>query len=300
MNRKRVLQTVLIIGVLLVALVLGASRLGLIPGRQASLAGRYVGYSWKGEAQGVRLADASEYIETILELDAAGVIRDVRVRFFVKKDGFWVIRQSGSAYVAVDFSVTPTAAVPGDNYSPGRSMFTIDTADMMSFYAVAVNSAGTAAVALVDPITRYQFELRVPSGFDYTTRLEEFTIGSGRLVPAVRTSTGGLIKPADWASLADKHMLNISPWSHVITDKGVLRGITAQSSIRAFLEALGVVFVDGRPQPKPVQYGYYGIGGWQGNYDAIAAFLVGKNAKSYTSLINWSLPRYAGGINEKN
>lgn len=95
-------------------------------------------------------------------------------------------------------------------------------------------------------------------------------------------------------------MLNTSPWSHVITDKGVLRGITAQSSIRAFLEALGVVFADGRPQPKPVQYGYYGIGGWEGNYDAIAAFLVGKNAKSYTSLINWSLPRYAGGINEKN
>lgn len=82
--------------------------------------------------QGVSLADASEYIETILERDAAGVIRDVKMRFLVKKDGFWIMRQSGSAYVAVDFSVTPTAAVPGDNYSRGRSMFTVDTADMMS------------------------------------------------------------------------------------------------------------------------------------------------------------------------
>lgn len=36
----------------------------------------------------------------------------------------------------------------------GDSMFTIYTADMMAFYATAVNEVETTAAAIVDPITR--------------------------------------------------------------------------------------------------------------------------------------------------
>lgn len=267
---------------------------------QPSLAGRYVGYSWQGEAKGTKLADATQYIETILELDEKGIIKDARFRFFVKQDGFWVTRQAGAAYVSVDFSVTPTPAIPGDSYAPGRSMFTIKTADMMSFYAIAVDTNGTVALALVDPITRYQFEIKLPGNFDFSTPFSAFTIGSGRAVPTVRTSTGGLIRPADWATLADKTVLDINIWSGVITDTGILKGVTLNSPVKAVLEALGVTFVDGRPAAKPVKYGYFGIGGWDGNYRAMEAFLIGKDATKLTSLVDWSIPKYAAGINDKN
>ena len=267
---------------------------------ETSLKGRYVGYSWQGEVDGVELADATQYIETILELDENGIITDAKMRFFVQKDGFWIPRQSGNAFVSVNYTVTPTQATPGENYASGNSMFTIYTADMMSFYAVAVSPENIAAVAIVCPVTRYQYEIRLPAGSDYNLPLGEVTIGSGLLVPTIRTSGSGLLRPADWDSLADRNILNIDRWSHVINDHGIFEGIDESSSLTAFLEAMGVEFVNGTPQPLAVQYGYFGLGGWAGNYQAIEEFLIGKNATELKSLIDWSLPYYAGAINDEN
>lgn len=264
-----------------------------------SLEGRYVGYSWKGEAEGIEFKDAKEYIETILELDENGVIQDTKMNFFVNKDGFWTTRQSGNAYVDVDFSVDPKPATPGENYKAGNSMFTVHTADMMSFYAVAVDSPGVTAVAIVDPITRYQFEMKFPQDFNFETLVGDLTIGSGMSVPTIRTSGGGLLKPTEWDSLADKTILNISPWSHVVNKTGVLEGITETSSVKAFLEALGVEFDGSKPQPMSAKYGYFANGGWDGNYRAIESALIGKDATQITSLIDWSAPRYAQAINDK-
>ncbi|AOY77766.1 hypothetical protein [Clostridium formicaceticum] len=266
----------------------------------ALLAGRYVGYSWKGEANGTKFEDSNEYIETILELDENGIITDAKMGFFVLKDGYWISRQSGNAYVDVDFSVAPIPAVPGEDYKAGDSMFTVHTADMMSFYATAVDSTGVAAVAIVDPVTRYQYEMKFDKDFDFNTSVGEITIGSGMLVPTIRTSGGGLLKPSEWNSLADKTIFDISPWSHVINDVGVLEGISNDSSVKDFLAALGVEFNGDQPQQMAVEYGYFGLGGWKGNYDAIKASLIGQDATQLTSLVDWSNSRYAGAINEQN
>jgi len=195
-----------------------------------SLEGSYVGYSWKGEADGTTFKDSNEYIETILELDENGVIQDAKMRFFVQKDGFWTMRQSGSASVKVDYSVEPTFAVPGDEYKAGDSMFRIHTADMMSFYAAGVDSNGVVAAVIVDPITRYQYEMKFDPDFDFSRPVAHLTIGSGLAVPTVRTSGGGLVKPSEWESLENKTIFGISPWSHVLNDMGVLEGITEESS----------------------------------------------------------------------
>jgi hypothetical protein len=267
---------------------------------ETSLKGHYVGYSWQGEVDGVELADATQYIETILELDEDGIITDAKMRFFVQKDGFWITRQSGNAFVSVAFSVIPTQATPGENYTPGDSMFTIYTADMMSFYTVAVSPENVTAVAIVCPVTRYQYEIRLPADTDFTMPIGEVTIGSGMLVPTVRTSGSGLVRPDDWETLANNNIFNIERWSHVVNDQGILEGIDEASSLTEFLSAMGVEFADGIPQSLEVKYGYFGLGGWEGNYQAIEEFLIGKNATELTSLIDWSLPYYAGAINEEN
>jgi hypothetical protein len=265
-----------------------------------SLAGRYVGYSWRGEAKGVTFEDADQYIETTLILDENGIITDAKMLFWVLKDGFWTTRQSGNAHVEIDFSVDPTPAVPGDSYRVGDSMFKVFTADMMSFYALAVDQDSTVAVALVEPVSRYQFEMKFTPGYDFSTLVSELTIGNGMVVPTVRTSGFGLVKPADWDSLADKNFLNLHHWSHVVNDVGVLAGITGDSSVQAFLEALGVEFVDNKPQAMAVDYGYFGLGGWAGNYNAIERSLIGQDATQMTSLVDWSIERYAGAVNASN
>lgn len=262
-----------------------------------SLKGQYVGYSWRGEAAGTPLEEADQFIEAILTLDDEATISDLKMRFFVKVDGFWTTRQSGNAYVAVDFDTDPRPAVPGQN---GTSMFTVYTVDLMSFYAVAVNSDGTVAAALVDPITRYQFELKLDAQFDFDTVLSELTIGSGHWVPTVRTSGSGYLKPDDWQTLADRNPLNMDTWSDSIYREGIFKGITEFSTVRSFLQALGVQFQAGRPQPLAVRYGYFGIGGWDGNYRAIAAYLKGKKATEVESLVDWSIPRYRRAINADN
>ena len=269
-------------------------------GEEVSLAGSNIGYSWRGEVDGVEFADATQYIETILELDEDGVITDAKMRFYVLSDGFWTTRQSGNAYVSVDFTVVPTQSTPGENYAPGDSMFTVYTADMMSFYAVAVSPDNVTAIVIVCPVTRYMYEIRLTPDTDFSMPMGEVTIGSGMLVPTVRTSGSGLVRPADWDALANNNIFNIDRWSHVINDSGVFAGIDEDSSLIEFLEAMGVEFAGGIPQPLDVKYGYFGLGGWKGNYDAIEEYLIGKNATELTSLIDWSLPYYAGAINEQN
>jgi hypothetical protein len=301
MKRKYILAVVLVGLFLLLMLLAACTPVTDNSGtEEASLQGHYVGYSWQGEVDGVELAEANQYIETVLELDEEGNITDAKMRFFVQKDGFWITRQSGNAFVSVDFSVVPTQATPGENYAPGNSMFTIFTADLMSFYAVAVSPENVTAVALVCPVTRYQYEIRLTPDSDFTMPMSEVTIGSGMLVPTVRTSGAGLLKPDDWDLLADKNIFNIDRWSHVVNDKGIFEGIDEASSLMDFLEAMGVEFAGGTPQQLDVKYGYFGLGGWKGNYQAIEEFLIGKNATELTSLIDWTLPYYAGAINDEN
>ncbi len=266
-----------------------------------SYAGKYVGYSWRGEARGVAFKNADQYVETILELDDDGIIVDAKINFFIKVDGFWTMRQSGHALVIADYSVDPEPAVPGENYRPGKSMFTICTVDRMSFYAVGVDQSGVVAVAVVDPITRYQFEMKFPAGFDFSRIMGEMTIGSGHTVPTVRTSGSGFLRPDTWERYSDKTIFNVyKPWSWVLNLYGPLKGIDNDNTVKTFLEALGVTFDNGRPQPMKVAYGYFGIGGWNGNARALEAYLIGRDAKTFTSLVDWSEPRYANAINDKN
>lgn len=265
-----------------------------------SPSGRYVGYSWSGEVDGVQLNDASGYIQTIIELDDEWIITDARMLYFVERDGFTIPRQSGNSYVAIDYRVDPTPATPGDDYSPGRSMFTVHNADMMSFYAAGVAADGTAAALLVCPSTRYQYEIKLPPGFDYNTPFGELTVDSGRLVPTVRTSGSGILRPQDWDELSGKNFLDLERYNYVVTIRGTFEGLDASSPTADFLQAMGVEFVGGRPQPQEALYGYFGIGGWAGNYRAIEEYLVGRDAREVTSLVDWSVEEYAAGINENN
>ncbi|WP_202943866.1 hypothetical protein [Natranaerobius thermophilus] len=211
--------------------------------QEQSLEGRYVGYSWEGEADGQSFDEAGRYIETILELDEDGIIEDATMRYFQEIDGYWTTRQSGNAYVDVDFSVEPKEATPGDDYQEGQSMFTVNTANMMNFYATAVDETGEVAVTMVDPVTRYQFDYNFPADFDYDTPMSEITVDSDYFVPTVRTSGGGVEQVEDWEDFADKTIFNMHDmWSHVVNDTGELEGIDEDSSVREFLEAFEIEF----------------------------------------------------------
>jgi opacity protein-like surface antigen len=264
------------------------------------LSGRYVGYSWGGEADGTSFEEAEQYIETILELDENGIITDAKMLFFVQMDGFWIPRQSGNAYVDIDYTIEPSEAVPGENYEPGESMFTVYTADMMSFYAAGVSEDGIAAAMLVDPITRYMFEYRFDENFDYSTLMEELTIGREYMTPTIRTSSSGLVRPDNWEDFEGGTIFTIDPWSHVVNERGILEGIDDESTVQEFLQTLGIEFAGGTPQQTDPVYGYFGNEGWAGNYTAIEEDLIGQDATQKTSLVDWSVPRYAGAVNEDN
>jgi hypothetical protein len=149
------------------------------------------------------------------------------------------------------------------------------------------------------PVTRYLFEMKFKPGYDYSTKVGAVTVDSGQLVPTVLTESGG-IKINDWSQLNGKSILNISPFSHVLTRSGVLAGINDTSTMQELLVKMGVVFKDSKPVPAAAKYGYTGIGGWAGNYAAIGEFLKGKNALELTSLVDWSIDRYKKGINANN
>ncbi|RQD70374.1 MAG: hypothetical protein D5S00_04385 [Tindallia sp. MSAO_Bac2] len=266
----------------------------------SSLAGHYVGYSWRGEAGGGTFDEANQYIETILQLDDDGTILDAKMLFFVQKDGFWTTRQSGNAFVEVDYDVDPSPAIPGDDYEAGDSMFTIYTADMMSFYAAGVSEDNTAAIALVCPVTRYQFEYKFDADYDFSMSMGELTVDSGEMVPTVLTSGSGLLRPDSWDELDGKTIFDVDIWSHVVNDQGILEGIDNDSTVQEFMEAFGIEFSGGHPQEMELSYGYFGNGGWAGNFTAIEESLIGQNATELTSLVDWSVERFAGAVNEDN
>jgi hypothetical protein len=170
----------------------------------------------------------------------------------------------------------------------------------MAFYAAAADKNGTAVLAIVEPYTRYQFEYRLPASFDFNKPMKKLTVGSGLAVPAVRTSASGQIKPASWEQYKDYSVLDFYKSPYVLTGKGVFAGLDGNSSIREYLERAGIVFTDGRPQETPVKYGFTGIGGWSGNYDAVRSYLIGKNALKQKTLIDWTIPKYKAGINKDN
>lgn len=259
----------------------------------------YQGISWKGEAKGVKLEDTDQKIETTLTLDDEGIIKDVRMDFLALKDGEWIARNNPEAEVSIDFSVDPQAAVPGSEYKKGVSMFDIKTNDMMSFYALGVDGDGTVALAIVDPVIRYKLEAKLEPGFDFHTQVGELTINN-EMVPTVRTSGSGLLKPEEWSEVEGKNIFDLHIFNHVMFDYGVLEGIDETSTVEEMLTALGVEFEDGVPSQMEPTHGFHSNGGWKGNYDSVAEYLRGKNANEVTSLIDWSVPRYAKGINEEN
>ncbi|MDO9630003.1 MAG: hypothetical protein Q7I99_08895 [Acholeplasmataceae bacterium] len=262
--------------------------------------GVYEGYSWKGENLGVSFDDATEYIKTTLYIAKDGTIVDAAMDFKILKSGVWESRLVTEATAVINYNQDPIAATPGANYAHGTSMFTITTGDFMSFYAIGVSAEGTVALLMVDPITRYQFEIKLPANFDFNQPVSTLTIGSGLLVPTRRTAGGGFIAPTSWETLADKHFFNMSYWSHVTTSTGVLEGITASSTVKQMLEKFGVVFSGTTPQEMSSKTGFTGLGGWAGNYGAIREYLVGKNALNVLSLVDWTEEKYVGSINSSN
>lgn len=296
---KKVLS--LSISLILITGLLGGCSSAQQTAKTKDYSGTYIGYAWGDEVKGVALKDAKKKIQTILELDKDGNIIDASVLSYKKVDGYWVLRQSGNATVAVDFSVEPTKATPGEKYVAGKSMFNVKTGsdDLMSFYSVAVNKDGTTAVLIADPITRYLFEMKLKPGYDYSTKVGKVTIDSGLLVPTVLTESGGMVIK-DWSQLNGKSIFNFSPFSHVLNSRGVLNGIKDESTMKELLEKLGVVFQDSKPVPMAAKYGYTGNGGWAGNYAKISESLKGKNAVKMTSLVDWSIEKYKKGINANN
>ncbi len=269
---------------------------------QNDLSGTYVGYSWKGESSGKTLEEASQKIETTLVLDKDGNILDAKILFWKLKDGSWYTRQDGTARVSVDLSVTPEAATPGASYAKGTSMFTIDTHDFMSLYSVVVDADGSAALLIVDPTTRYQFEISLPQGYDYSTTVGSVTVDgtAGGFIPTVRTSGSGVMKPDAWSELTGKNIFNIAGYNHVMVDFGVFEGLSADSTMQELLESLGVMFTTGAPDEFALDYGRHSLGGWQGNYEAIEDYLIGMNVNDITSLVDWETQKWGDAVNDDN
>lgn len=265
--------------------------------------GTFVGYSWKGEAEGITLEEAGEKIETELTLDSDGVITDAKMLFLKQdKEGNWFTRTDSEADVTVDFSVDPTLTTPENDsqeYAAGESMFEVKTADMMAFYAAAVDADGTVAFAMAEPYSRHQFEFKMAKGFDYSTKMKDMTIESGLVVPTTRLSTSGFTKIKDWEEYADKNILGFKVYGAPLTDRGIFEGLDEGSSIQEFLEKTGVTFEDGTPSEMELTYGRSGTGGWEGNFKAIEESLIGQNATEITSLVDWDDARY-NNVNEDN
>lgn len=287
----------ILILILLFAILLGSCN-------TADYSGTYVGYSWKDESEGVALEDAKQKIETAITLDKNGVITDASILFWkLDGEGNWYTRQDTKSEVAVDFSKMPSIAVPENGerkYAAGESMFQITTHDKMGFYAAAANANGTAVLLIVEPYTRYQFEIRLPSDFDFTTSMKDITIGSGLAVPTIQASSSGFVKPKEWNEYADFSVLSFHADPYVITGEGIFAGLSEESSIMDYMKKAGIQFVDGKPTESSVSYGFFGKGGWEGNYKAIENYLIGRDATELTSLVDWNIARYEEGVNSDN
>ncbi|MGL1894183.1 MAG: hypothetical protein OCD02_21315 [Spirochaetaceae bacterium] len=267
--------------------------------------GTYTGYSWKGEFKGVILEEASQKIETTLVLDKKGNVLEASMDFMkLSKSGeSWYLRNDPSSTVTVDFSVEPSLAQPQSDtqdYTAGSSMFNIKTNDKMSFFAVAVNDDSTLAFVMVDPFHRYMSELKLTSDFDYSRPISDITIANGLLIPTVRTSGSGYIKPTNWEKYENTHLFGFYEDEYVYIARGTYRGLTSESSIQELMEKAGVSFNNGIPKTMSVEHGFFSSGGWTGNYKTVGNFIVGKNVKELDSLIDWSIPKFKNGVNDNN
>ncbi|MEX2442501.1 MAG: hypothetical protein WD492_02765 [Alkalispirochaeta sp.] len=99
------------LSIIIIAVILAGCAGGNESAQDDLRPGRYVGYSWRGEAGGTAREDASQYIQTVLEIDE------------------------------------------------------------------------DATIAIVDLITRYQMEMKIPAGADLSIPMSEVTIGNGAMVP---------------------------------------------------------------------------------------------------------------------
>jgi hypothetical protein len=269
---------------------------------EKSFAGTYIGYSWKAESKGTVFKDATQKIQTTLVLDNSGVITDASILFWKLSGGSWYTRQDSTARVSANLAITPIAATPGKDYKKGKSMFTIDTHDLMSLYSAIVDTNGTAALLIVEPVTRYQYEIKFSGNYDYSTQIGDVTVDgtAGGFIPTVRASGSGLMKPASWSELEGMNLFGISFFDHVMKDDGVFKGLSETATMQDFMEAVGVEFIDGKAQEMKLVYGRHSAGGWQGNYENIEEFLIGKNAADLTSLVDWSKDKWAKAINDDN
>lgn len=73
-----------------------------------------------------------------------------------------------------------------------------------------------------------------------------------------------------------------------------------ETPIMDFPEAAGVAFDDGAAAPMDAEHGFFGLGGWYGNYEALRDNLIGESALEKTSIVDWSVERYGDGVNEDN
>ncbi len=86
-----------------------------------------------------------------------------------------------------------------------------------------------------------------------------------------------------------------------MTDTGVFEGLSSTSTMKELLEAVGVEFTVDVPNELPLAYGRHSLGGWEGNYQAIEMFLMGKDVAEINSLIDWtSQDRWEDAINDDN
>ncbi|MCK8817213.1 hypothetical protein MWH28_07550 [Natroniella sulfidigena] len=255
-----------------------------------SLEGTYVGRAWRGQTDGVDEFDADEtdrYIETILTLDEDGIIEDAQMRFFQQYDGYWGVRNDGSADIEVDFSVEPTMASFNNagEYELGDSMFDVSTTNMNALYAVAVDEdTGDVAALLVDPWYRFVHELRLDEDFDFenATIGEDLNYTSGNFFATKRAARDNEI---DWEEeYGDNTIFDFIAWNHVMTARGPFEGMDEDTSVKEFLAAMDVEFANGQPQPMDVEYGHHSLGGWDGNYAAVEEFLIGQDATELTNL----------------
>jgi len=267
--------------------------------------GTYTGYSWKGESKGIALEDAVQKIETKITMDKKGIITDVSMDFLKLKDDKWIKRNNPDTTVSFDTSVTPSQAVlGGEKVVSGQSMFEIKTNDKMSLYVVGVDENGTVSYGIVDPITRYLLEVKLDSEFDFSTKVSDLKINE-QFIPTVLTSTSGLMKPKSFDELNGMSIFDISIYSHVINLRGVYETVTEETTVEDFLALSGVSFIDGMPQALEASYGFHSAGGWNGNYERIAEYMIGKDATELTGLTTYAGTNhddesYEIGINEEN
>lgn len=262
--------------------------------------GTYTGYAWRGESKGIALKDATGYIVCKITLDDKGIITAARMNVLTMHGANWVERSNPESMVTIDYSVQPMPATLGAPKANGASMFSILTTDKMGFWAAGVSEKGVGALCIVDAALRYQFEFKFPEKFDYSTKFGDLKIGPSGAVPTSFTEDG-IVAVKNWDDFKGKTILGASQWNHVITSFGIFKGLSDKSTVREFMERVGITFdKKGRPQPHAPLWGFHSNGGWDGNYKAIAAYLIGKDATKMTSLVDWSIERYRKGVNEKN